>query len=131
MAWPTTPFFFLACYGPTVHSLVAAWSRASFCVLRIASHRIASPAGLTPWPHPGFTDDGQVCLEGWRGGKGGARGVEERTRTLLPAWLPCPALHCTEWKQRERGKLTLPWMLGESRGKTDEKGEWEWEWEVA
>ncbi|UQC89459.1 uncharacterized protein CLUP02_14990 [Colletotrichum lupini] len=70
--------------------LVAAWSRASFCVLRIASHRIASPAGLTPWLHPRLTDDGQ---------------------------------------QREGGKLTLPWMLGESRGKTDEKGEWEWEWE--
>ncbi|KAK1466037.1 hypothetical protein CMEL01_12029 [Colletotrichum melonis] len=106
MAWPTTPF--LACYGPTVHSLVAAWSRASFCVLRIASHRIASPAGLTPWLHPGFTDDGQVCLEGWKGGKGGHGGWKrEPAHSCLPG---CPALPCTAQNgSRERGG-SLPYL---------------------
>ncbi|EXF85868.1 hypothetical protein CFIO01_11959, partial [Colletotrichum fioriniae PJ7] len=54
MAWPTTPLW--ACYGPTVYPLVAAWSRASICVLRsafCASHRIAGgPHTLTtPWVH--------------------------------------------------------------------------------
>ncbi|KAK1506927.1 hypothetical protein CTAM01_03259 [Colletotrichum tamarilloi] len=41
------------CAPVEVHSLVAAWSRASFCVLRIASHRIAGgPHTLaTPWVH--------------------------------------------------------------------------------
>ncbi|KAK1531134.1 hypothetical protein CPAR01_10783 [Colletotrichum paranaense] len=94
---------------------------------RIASHRIASHRRRAS--HLGHTLGSPMMARFvWKGG-GGERGARGWKREPAHSCLPgCPALPCTAQNgSRERGKLTLPWMLGESRGKTDEKGEWEWE----
>ncbi|KAI3529849.1 hypothetical protein CSPX01_15228 [Colletotrichum filicis] len=103
MVWPTTPF--LACYGPTVHSLVAAWSRASFCVLRIASHRRRAS-------HLGYTLGSPMMARFvWKGGGGGKGGHGGWKREPAHSCLPgCPALPCTAQNgSRERGG-SLPYL---------------------
>lgn len=103
------------CAPMGVHSLVAAWSMASICVLRIASHRRRAS-------HLDYTLGSPMARFVWKGGGGGGGGHGGWKREPAHSCLPgCPALPCTEWKQRE-GSLPYLGCLGNREARLARRG---------